>query len=119
MSVRSMSTQALYICCYGLWKTPVDNSVENVENFDLSTVIPVLCMIRQALRSLGPGLHNTYRSAPAPDVMSPADTRGFLPKHGEKVGAVCKNAVNSLPGTSHAPKFLCNTDKDLFCIDRP
>ena len=54
-----MSTEPLYTARYGLWKTPVDNSVENVENFDLSTVIPVLCGIRQAVRSRTFGLHNT------------------------------------------------------------
>ena len=37
-----MSTEPLYTGRYGLWKTPVDKSVENVENFDLSTVIPFL-----------------------------------------------------------------------------
>ena len=88
VSLWDVFAAALYICCYGLWKTPVDNSVENVENFDLSTVIPVLCRIRQAVRSRTFGLHNTLRTVPPRDVMSPGDTRHFLSNHSEKVGAV-------------------------------
>ena len=80
-----MSTEPLYTARYGLWKTPVDNSVENVENSDLSTVIPFLYGLRQAVGSSLSGLHNIRGSKVSCCITSPADTSHFLPKHSQKV----------------------------------
>ena len=116
--VRTSSAAPLYTGCYGLWKTPVENSVENVENFDLSTVIPVLCGICPAVRSCTFGLHNTPPAILLRKVMREEDTRHFLPKQTGKVGSVCNAAVNTLPAVRHSPKYLCNAHKRSFCIDR-
>ena len=79
-----MSTTHAYFHAKRMWKTIVENSVENVEKLEFSTVIPTLSRFPQ-------GQYSGKFSTPAPSahtvthVTSPGEDYGFLLVFNEKV----------------------------------
>ena len=99
-----------------LWKTPVDNAVDNVENYELSTGIPLLFRIVRTPFTSAYGSAYSGNSHQGSGVTSLVFKTSVSGKPDEKVGSGQKKGCQKTPGDFFHKKYLLKTEKTGVCI---